>query len=91
MKKTAKAKKSVRAKFRPVAQITPAQFIRQHVLRMSLTELARRLNRALGVVARYETFPEVHRDAIVKMAREKGAHIVAAWFERVPLDESVPR
>ena len=90
MKKTSKKKRSSPVKFRPVGPITPAQFIRQNVLRMSITELSHRLNRALGVVARYETFPEVHRDAIMELARERGAYIVAEWFNRVPLDDSVP-
>lgn len=74
-----------------MSPITPPQFIRQHILRMTATELASRLSVAPPVVSNYEAngrFPEHHHGRIMELAAERGVKIKKAWFVEVPWDKS---
>lgn len=74
--------------------ITPAQYIRQHVLRMSMTEFAKALGIAQPTASEYERvgrFPEAHHRAIMLLARKRGKRILMDWFKAVPWAPGVPR
>jgi hypothetical protein len=81
-------------KVRSVRPITPAQFIRQHLLLMQAVELAEKLDVTAGIVSRYEVFPEKHRRVIEKMVTDRYPELTRAmvrqWFERVPFQPTVP-
>lgn len=73
-----------------VREILPAQFIRQHLLRMSVNDLAAKLKLAPSIVSRYNYFPEHHRPVIDAMAAERGIGVAPSWHEKVPFHSSVP-
>lgn len=77
-------------KLKSVAPITPAQFIRQHILRMQTADVASAINVSAGIVSRYTTFPKHHRKTLDKLARERKTKILPEWYERVPFDSTVP-
>lgn len=69
--------------------ISPAQFIRQQVLRMKRQELAEGLGVTPTIVSRYERegrIPVHHHPTVLKLAKQRGAKINPKWFERVPWD-----
>lgn len=70
--------------------ITPAQFIRQHILRMSVKETSAALEVAESIISRYTIFPVHHRKKLDKLARDRKTSILPAWHERVPFDKTVP-
>lgn len=71
--------------------LTPARYLREHVLEMSQTELARALKISQPGVAKIEAkngkFPERHRDTIRELAKAKGKTIPDIDFEKVPLKQ----
>lgn len=72
-----------------VPPITPPQFIRQHLLRMTVTDFAAALKVATSIVSRYESagrIPDKHRSRVMKLGKSKGVRIRASWFEAVPWD-----
>ena len=79
----------------PARPITAPQFIRQHVLRMNVTEMANALQVSLPRVTAYEmegSFPVKHRPRIIALGKERGVRIRPSWFDSVPWDPrmSVP-
>ena len=74
-----------------VRVIAPAQFIRQHILRISTLELGKRLGVVQSIVSRYYSFPVHHRPLIDKMAKDRGITIIPEWHTEVPFDPMVPR
>ena len=82
------ARKPVKAK-----PITPAQFIRQHVLRMTIGQFAAALKVSQPTATYYEEqgrIPEIHRMVVRNIARRRGARLKLEWFDRVPFEEGVP-
>lgn len=73
-----------------VPPITPAQFIRQHVLRMTVTDFAEALRVAPSIVSRYESaagvIPDKHHGRVHQLAKKKGVQIRPRWFSEVPWD-----
>jgi predicted XRE-type DNA-binding protein len=67
--------------------ISAARFIREHILEMSQTELAQKLNVSQPAVAKYDrgTFPKHHRQKIRTLAKRKGREIREEWFDQAPL------
>lgn len=70
--------------------ITPAQFIRQHVLRMSVGEFAVALGVDQSAVSRYESvtgkIPKHHHFTVQKLAKKRRTVIAKGWFDAVPWD-----
>ena len=77
-------------KVKLIRPITPAQFIRQHLLRMSAKDLAPLLGVAESIVSRYRKFPEHHRAKINELCRAHDINVVPSWHDRVPFHFSVP-
>ena len=76
----------------PARPITPALFIRQHVLRMTVGEFAKALDVDKSQASRYDErgqIPGHHRDTVRRLARARGVSLPAVWFEQVPFDRSV--
>lgn len=70
--------------------LTPALFIRLHVLHCSAKELANLLGSDRKRVSKWETIgviPVRHRDRYRQLAAEKGRVIPEEWFETAPLPE----
>lgn len=77
----------------PVRRITPALFIRQHVLAMTNGEFAAALNVNKAVVSRYEItgiIPVHHHAVIRKLAAARKVKIRPEWFQAVPWAPGVP-
>mgnify|MGYP001583979524 FL=1 len=75
----------------PSRPISPPQFIRQHCLRMTITELANALGVSLPRITGYEmagAFPKRHHDRIMVLAKAAGVRIRKTWFDAVPWDKS---
>ena len=70
--------------------ITPAQFVRQHILVMSPTALAAELGVATSIVSRYVKIPEHHHKKVQQLARQRKRHVEPAWFDAVPFLPGVP-
>jgi len=78
----------------PARSISPPQFIRQEILRMTITELASALHLKQPTVTEYEIrgrFPEAHHRAIMLLAKKRGKTIRPEWFKAVPWAPGVPR
>ncbi len=78
----------------PVRPITPPMFIRQHILGLTVTELAIALHVKQPTVTEYEIrgrFPEAHHRAIMLLAKKRGKTIRPEWFKAVPWAPGVPR
>lgn len=76
----------------PTHQITPAQFVRQHCLQMTMTEFAAALGVDKSIVSKYELrgqIPERHHRTVLRLARAKGVTMLTAWFWKVPFDRTV--
>lgn len=79
----------------PARRISPPQFIRQHILRMNVTEMAKALKVSLPRVTAYEmegAFPKKHHPRIIELGKERGVRIRPSWLDSVPWDPkmSVP-
>ena len=75
-------------------RISPPQFIRQEILRMSITEFAKALGVSQPAVTAYEIrgrLPEAHHRAIRLIAKKMGKSIRPEWFSAVPWAPGVPR
>jgi len=73
--------------------ITAPQFFRQHILRMTVSELAAALQISGPVVTQCEIrgkFPMRHYETLIRMAKERGRKIKLSWLERVPWADDVP-
>ena len=75
---------------RKVGPITPAQFITQHILRMTTVEVAEELGVNQSAVSRYVSFPERHRKAIERLAKARKVKIKPEWHTKVPFSDDVP-
>ena len=76
-----------------VRRITPALFIRQHILGMTTREFAAALKVSAVSVSRYDLsgeIPDVHRKTVHKLAKERGVKVKASWFQAVPFLPGVP-
>jgi len=74
-------------------RITPALFIRQHLLAMTTTEFADALGVTKTCVSRYDqhgSIPEAHHRTVRKLAAARKVTIKAGWFEKVPFQAGVP-
>jgi hypothetical protein len=76
-------------------RITPVQFVRQQILRMTCREFAKLLGVDASVASRYEQrghLPPSRRKIVEEWARRHGVRIDRRWFEKVPWDprERVP-
>ena len=75
-------------------RISPPQFIRQEILRLTITEFAAALHVSQPTVTEYEIrgrFPEAHHRAIMLLAKKRGKTIRPEWFKAVPWAPGVPR
>jgi hypothetical protein len=69
--------------------ILAPQFLRQHVLRMTLTEFAEALDVDKSVISRYEErgiIPEHHHGTVKQLAKDRGIKVPTTWFAAVPWD-----
>ena len=76
-----------------VRRITPALFIRQHILGMGTTEFAEALGVTMGMVSRYDltgAIPEKHHGKVKKLAAARKVRIRSEWFRAVPWAPGVP-
>lgn len=74
-----------------VLPITPAQFITQHILRVTAKDLAAILHVDASAVGRYHSFPEHHRKTVDRLAwKNRKIRIKPEWHERVPFEDGVP-
>lgn len=74
--------------------ISPPQFLRQHILRMTTMEFSEALGVSRPVVSNYEErgrLPLAHYARVMQLAKERGKKIKLVWFEKVPWDKGVPR
>lgn len=71
--------------------LTPAKFIREHVLDMSQKELAVELNVSQPRISKLESFrtggkvPKKHRSKFKELAEKVGKKIPDSWFSKVPI------
>lgn len=76
-----------------VRRITPALFIRQHILGMSTRELADALGVSQSRISMYDltgTLPARHHKKIHRLAAERKVKVKASWFQKVPWAPGVP-
>ena len=76
-----------------VRHITPALFIRQHLLRMTTVKFADLLGVSKAVISRYEisgVIPPHHHKAILREASKRNVKIKPSWFQAVPWAAGVP-
>lgn len=76
-----------------VRRITPALFIRQHILGMTSVEFAKALGVSVVSVSRYDAsgeIPDYHLDTVHKLAKKRGIVIKPSWFQAVPFLPGVP-
>lgn len=69
--------------------ITPPQFIRQQILKMSRVGLASALGLHKSTITKWEErgfVPDRHRQSIDKLAAAKGLRIKKSWHDSVPWD-----
>lgn len=74
-----------------VPGISPAMFIRVHILRMSNREFSEALKVCASAVTGYERLgqiPEHHYDTITKLAKDRRVVLKRGWFKAVPWDPS---
>ena len=72
-------------------KITPPQFIRQHLLRMTVSQFAAALGVASSIVTRYEqqgVIPDRHHQAVVDLAKRRGVRLLTKWFKRIPWEQN---
>lgn len=70
--------------------LTPARYIREHILDMPQTDLARELGISQARLSKIESkkigvIPEHHRAKVRELAQAKGVEIPDADFEKLPL------
>lgn len=68
--------------------ITPAEFIRRHILEMTQSELATALKMSQANVCYFEArgkVPEIHRGKMRRLAEAKGRRIEDPWFDELPV------
>lgn len=74
-----------------VYPISACQFLRQHILRMSVGEFGVALGISPTIVCRYTYVPEKHRNTVMRLARERKVKIDPAWLVAVPWGPGVPQ
>ncbi len=78
----------------PARSIMPAQFIRQHILNLTINEFAVALGVDQSRASRFDTsgvIPEQHHRAIKQLAGARGIKFNDSWFNSVPFARDVPR
>jgi hypothetical protein len=76
--------------YRKQPRLTPALFIRLHVLHCTAKEVARALHISQQKVSEIETresVPETKRSKYRRLAEQQGKHIPKGWFDQVPLPD----
>lgn len=74
--------------------ITPPQFIRQHILRMTIKDFAAAIGISGPRVSKHEEagrLPERYHQQVITLARKAGKRLLRAWFLEVPFADGVPR
>jgi len=69
--------------------ITAPVFLRQHILRMTVTQFAAALGVDQSVISRYEDkglLPEHHHKTVIKLAKARKIRVRPEWFTAVPWD-----
>ena len=69
--------------------ITAPVFLRQHILRMTVSQFAEALGVDQSVISRYEDkglLPEHHHKTVIKLAKAKKVRVRPEWFTAVPWD-----
>lgn len=73
----------------PARPITPPQFVRQHILRMNVAEMADALGVSSARITGYEIaglIPDHHHDRIMELAKERNVRLRPKWLAEVPWD-----